>query len=81
MLFSVLSVLCGEILRHYIYEMIFKLKVATVRKIAMGELLQSCGRKKLLSGNGHQIGAKVGPLISQTEFDPQILAMKIDSGF
>ena len=55
--------------------------IATMREIAMGELLQSCEGKKLLLRNGHQIGAKVGPLISQTEFDPQILAMEIDSGF
>ena len=55
--------------------------LSTVRKIAMGELCRSCEGKKLLLRNGHQIGAKVGPLISQAEFDPQILAMEIDSGF
>ena len=52
-----------------------------VRKIAMAELSQHCGRKKLLLRYGHQIGAKVGALISQAEFDPQILAVEIDSGF
>ena len=47
----------------------------------MGEFFQSCGRKKLLLRNRHQIGAKVGPLISQAEFYPQILAVEIDSSF
>ena len=76
-----LGALCGEILRHYIYELVLKLKVATVRKIAMGELLWSCGRKKLLLRNGHQVRPQIRSLIGQAELDPQVFAVKIDGGF
>jgi len=47
----------------------------------MGKLSRSFDRYKLLLKDGHQVRAKIGSFISQAEFNPQILTMKVDSGF